>query len=99
NARFFEPEAVAVDQAGNLYVADSGNHTIRKLTPSGTNWVVSTIAGTAGVSGSADGVGTNALFNYPAGVALNSVGNLYVADSGNNTIRFDGAVVVEGGFG
>ncbi len=96
NARFFEPEALTLDKAGNLYVVDSGNHTIRKLTASGTNWVVTTIAGTAGVSGSADGAGTDTLFYYPAGITINGAGNLYVADSGNNTIRFGAFPIVFG---
>lgn len=94
NARFFEPEAVVVDGSGNLYVADSGNNTIRKLTPSGTNWVVTTVGGsTSGLSGFADGVGTNALFSNPSGVAIDNSGYLFVADSGNNTIRTTEPVV------
>ena len=54
---------IAVDSAGNVYVLDSGNHTMRKLAPAGTNWVVTTVAGLAGVSGSADGMGNSAQFN------------------------------------
>jgi sugar lactone lactonase YvrE len=88
-ARFFEPEGIVVDGSGNLYVMDAGNNTIRKLTPVGTNWVVSTVAGMAGSFGSSDGTGTNAAFNSPAGVALDGSGNLYVADSINNAIRAD----------
>ena len=83
-ARFNFPECVVVDSSGNLYVADTGNSTIRKVTPSG---VVTTLAGTAGITGSADGTGAAARFYYPAGVAVDGTGNLYVADSGNNTIR------------
>jgi hypothetical protein len=86
-ARFFEPAGVAVDGGGNVYVVDSGNQTIRKVTPVGTNWVVSTVAGLAGVSGSAGGVGSDARFCYPAGLAVNGAGSFSVADSGNNTIR------------
>ncbi len=94
NARFFEPEAVVVDGSGNLYVADSGNNSIRKLTPSGTNWVVTTVGGSAaGLSGFADGVGTNALFCYPSGLAIDNLGYLFVADSGNNTVRTTEPVV------
>ena len=78
---------MAVDSAGNLYVADADNNTIRKVTPVGTNWVVTTLAGLAGNSGSADGTGSAARFNYPCGVAVDSAGNVYVADADNNTIR------------
>jgi hypothetical protein len=86
-ARFSNPQGVAVDGAGNVYVADSGNHTIRKVTPAGTNWVVTTLAGTAGIPGSADGTGNAAQFYYPCGVAVDNAGNVYVADSDNDTIR------------
>jgi sugar lactone lactonase YvrE len=84
NARFRNPWSVAVDTAGNVYVADMSNDTIRKVTPDGQ---VSTVAGQAGMSGSADGFGPNARFNDPFGVAVDSAGNVYVADSGNDTIR------------
>ena len=84
HARFYYPYGVAVDSAGNVYVADTSNHTIRKVTPAG---VVTTLAGLAGTSGSADGTGTNARFYYPCGVAVDSAGNVYVADTDNHTIR------------
>jgi sugar lactone lactonase YvrE len=87
DARFNTPDGVAVDNAGNVYVADILNHTIRKLTPAGTNWVVTTIAGTAGVIGSANGTNSAARFNYPQGLAIDGAGNLYVADSDNFTVR------------
>jgi hypothetical protein len=81
-ARFFGPHGVAVDSAGNLYIADTGNNTIRKITAAG----VTTLAGAAGMIGSADG-GTAARFNGPFGVAVDSTGNVYVTDTGNRTIR------------
>ncbi|MEI6819984.1 MAG: hypothetical protein WCL19_10340, partial [Verrucomicrobiota bacterium] len=83
-ARFYYPQGVAVDSSGNIYVADSGNHTIRKITSAG---VVTTFAGSAGSSGSADGVVSAARFNSPRGVTVDASGNVYVADTLNHTIR------------
>jgi sugar lactone lactonase YvrE len=83
-ARFHNAAGVAVDRSGNVYVADAGNHTIRKITSSG---VVTTLAGTAGLSGSANGTGSAARFSGPLGVAVDRDGNVYVADTGNSTIR------------
>ncbi len=83
-AQFASPSQIAVDSSNNLYVADTGNHTIRKITPAR---VVTTIAGLAGVSGSANGTGSAARFNSPIGVARDQAGNLYIGDSDNNTIR------------
>src|SRR2546423_1786713 len=84
NARFSQPCSVAVDTSGTLYVADTGNHTIRKITSAG---VVSTFAGLPGVSGTNNGTGPNARFYQPEGVAVDASGNVYVADTWNHSIR------------
>ncbi len=83
NAMFDNPRGITVDASGNLYVTDTENHVIRKITPEG---VVTTLAGT-GTSGFAEGTGTNAAFNWPRGIAIDSEGNLYIADSSNQRIR------------
>ncbi|HEX7706976.1 MAG TPA: SMP-30/gluconolactonase/LRE family protein [Thermoanaerobaculia bacterium] len=84
NASFYRPEDVASDASGNLFVADTNNHTIRKITPAGE---VTTLAGLTETPGSDDGPGTSARFHYPARVASDTSGNLYVADGWNHTIR------------
>jgi hypothetical protein len=87
SARFNSPWDIDIDAAGNLYVADRGNNLIRKLTLSGATYTASTIAGTAGLSGSTDGTGAAARFNAPTGLAVDASGNIFVTDTGNNTIR------------
>lgn len=83
-ARLNSPTSTAVDAAGNVYVADEYNHIIRKITSAG---VMTTLAGAAGIGGSADGTGTEARFFYPKGVAVDGSGNVYVADADNFTVR------------
>ena len=83
-ARFNGPTALTVGSDGTVYVADTGNNTIRKITAAG---VVTTLAGAAGQSGSLDGTGSAARFATPAGIAVDSSGNVYVGDSGNSAVR------------
>ncbi|MCB1955181.1 MAG: hypothetical protein KDG55_05865 [Rhodocyclaceae bacterium] len=78
------PAAIATASDGTSYVADAGNHIIRKIT---TNGQVTTLAGRAGISGSADGSGDSARFRLPRGIAIDDRGDLYVADEGNCKIR------------
>lgn len=83
-ARFNEPRGITRDAAGNLYVADSGNATIRRIAPDG---LVSTLAGSAGQTGSANGTGAGALFAWPTDVAADALGSLFVADHLNELVR------------
>ncbi|RDZ29561.1 gluconolaconase [Lysobacter silvisoli] len=95
-AAFDTPSGIALDAAGNLYIADTGNHAIRKLDPQGR---VSTLAGD-GTAGYRDGPGAQARFNGPVGVALDKQGNVYVADTYNDRIRVirrDGQVLTLAG--
>jgi sugar lactone lactonase YvrE len=86
-AQFVFPRGVAVDVDGSIYVADSFyGRVIRKVTPVGTNWVVTTLAGVEGLGGTNDGTGSNALFGQPVCVAVDTDGDLYVGDA-SYTIR------------
>jgi hypothetical protein len=84
SAEFRFPSALATDAPGNVYVADTNNSTIRKIAPGG---VVTTLAGAAGIAGASDGTGASAGFRYPGGIASDGAGNVYVADTYNNTVR------------
>jgi uncharacterized protein (TIGR03437 family) len=91
SAQLFNPLGVAVDSAGNLYIADSDNNRVRKV----SNGVITTVAGTGptnwtssvGTFGGDNGPATSAQLNYPEGVAVDSAGNIYIADIGNDRIR------------
>jgi sugar lactone lactonase YvrE len=84
DAQFNRPAGVALGAAGAVLVADTGNHTLRQIAADGT---VTTLAGTAGKPGAADGAGSAASFDSPMGLAMAADGGLYVADAGNHTIR------------
>lgn len=84
NARFFAPGGIAADSAGTVYVADTGNATVRKISSAG---IVTTLAGTAGSKGSTDGAGAAARFAAPSGVAVDGTGNVFVVDSEASTLR------------
>ena len=101
-ARLNSPWRVTIDPAGNLYIADSGNDRIRKLAPNG---IITTVAGTGKPGYSGDGgPATSATLNFPEQAELDALGNLYIADSGNNVIRKMGtngviSTVAGNGFG
>lgn len=79
-----QPRGIAADASGNIYVADTGTHCLRKITPQG---VVSVLAGTPGVAGTLDGMGTSAQFNGLRGVIADATGTVYVSDTNSHTIR------------
>jgi sugar lactone lactonase YvrE len=81
---FNTPSQLVVDRDGSVYVADRGNHCIRRITPDG---MVTTIIGKGGIAGYQDGNPEDALFNNPRGVAIDKEGNIYVADYENNVVR------------
>ena len=83
NASFNFPSGITIDASGNLFIADTNNDKIRKITPNGT---VTTYAG-SGITGSHDGPASTAMFYRPSSLVFDTTGNLYVTDAGNNTIR------------
>lgn len=84
SAHFNAPRGVASAPDGSVYVADTGNHTIRRISPDG---IVTTVAGEAGVAGSNDGVATQAHLNSPSGLDVNELGEVFIGDTGNYTVR------------
>ncbi len=82
DAQFAYPAGLALDKQGNLYVADTENHRLRKITPEG---VVTTFAGTT--KGTTDGLATTAQFFLPREIDIDDEGAMYVADAGNHRIR------------
>jgi len=85
NAKFSYPSGISQDRLGNLYIADRGNHIVRKITPEGR---VTTLAGTPSIKGWNDGIGEEAQFLYPECVAVDSnKQEVFVADFGNHAIR------------
>lgn len=87
DARFNLPDGLGLAANGDIIVSDSGNHSLRRLSLEGTNWVASTVAGMSGLTGYANGAGNNARFNFPGGIAFDSSGYLYIADAGNHSLR------------
>lgn len=83
-ARFRLPTGIAIDGAGNLYIADAGNRLIRKVTPAGA---VTTVAGSAGASGNTDGIGAAASFASPTALTVDGAGNVYVGDGDSSVLR------------
>jgi photosystem II stability/assembly factor-like uncharacterized protein len=85
NARFYYPHSLAIDGDKNIYITDSYNHVIRKMDT--TNYTITTIAGSAGISGWLDGSGSIAQFCFPTGITIDASNNIFVSDTGNNVIR------------
>ena len=91
HARFSYPGSIAICPLGNIYVADTGNHAIRRIDPHGN---VTTVAGRPGTRGYANGAAFAALFDSPRGIVVSPAGRLYIADTGNHVIRaLDGGIV------
>ena len=87
NALFSHPFCVTVDGLGNVYAGDNDSNVVRKLTWTGSNWMVTTLAGIPGRAGWADGAATNAMFNGIFGLAADALGNVFVADRFNYVVR------------
>ena len=87
-AKFFRPSSVALHSSGKVFIADSANNRIRVMTPAyhGLPWTVATLAG-SGAASFADGIGLGASFNAPSGVAVDALGNVFVADTNSSRIR------------
>jgi sugar lactone lactonase YvrE len=83
-AQFCNPKGIALDRRGNLWIADTGNHTVRRIDIAGN---VTTVGGSPGVCGSADGRGGTARFCNPQDVGVDEWDNVYVVDTGNSTVR------------
>lgn len=100
SADLFSPSAVTIDKAGNIYVSDSGNHRIRRISPNG---LITPYAGTGSLGSSGDGgPAISATLNSPGAIAFDSKGNLFVADTGNNRVRrisTDGVITTVAGNG
>jgi hypothetical protein len=86
-AMFSSPNGITVDASETLYVTDQFNYTIGKIVPSGSSWVVSTVGGLVLAAGTNDAVGVSARFYWPWGIAMDGERGVFVADSGNHTIR------------
>ena len=84
SARFWYPRGVAVDRQGNVWVADTGNHLLRRISPDGT---VTTPAGQVGIRGLLDGTGSSARFRELRGVAVDSQNRVWIADTWNHAVR------------
>ena len=87
DARFDSPEGIAVDDRGNLFVADRVAATIREISPNSTNWTVKTVAGSAELAGFVDGTNDGARFFGPSGILVDKAGLIFVTDSINDAIR------------
>lgn len=98
SASFGLPRGIAVDQSGTLFVADTANHLIRRLTAAGAGWTVTTLAGKAGFTGAKDGEGEEARFNQPNGIAADTLGNVFVVEAGSHRVsrgKLPGSVVLQ----